>query len=323
MTDERGLFEHADGTAPRLEHGYCTDDNARMLVVTSREPDRDAPATLSRTALAFTLQAQAADGRSRNRMNVAGDWTDHPTTDDWWGRSLWGLGVAATHHDDPAIRATALAAFGVGARRRSTWPRAIAFAALGAADVLSSDVDHGGARALLRCAIRTIGAPGPAPWRWPQPRLSYANATLAEATIAAGSALGEPAVLDRGLTMLGWLLHLESIAGHLSVTGTGGRGPTDVGPQFDQQPIEVAALADACWRAYSLTGQDRWRDGIGLAAAWFDGHNDTGTVMWDDTTGGSYDGLLPVGVNLNQGAESAIAFVSTTQRARTWTRIAT
>ncbi len=31
LTDRRGLFEHADGTVPREEHGYCTDDNARML----------------------------------------------------------------------------------------------------------------------------------------------------------------------------------------------------------------------------------------------------------------------------------------------------
>jgi hypothetical protein len=27
---------------------------------------------------------------------------------------------------------------------------------------------------------------------------------------------------------------------------------------FDQQPIEVAALADACSRAFALTGDERW-----------------------------------------------------------------
>lgn len=321
MTDEHGLFEHAAGTVPRIEHGYCTDDNARMLVVTSREADHGTPAALSRTALEFTLRAQTANGRTRNRMNASGVWTDGATTDDCWGRSLWALGVAATQHDDPGIRASALAAFAVGARQRSRWPRAMAFAALGAADVLSADAAHGGARSVLRFAVRTIGAPGAAPWRWPQARLSYANATLAEATIAAGAALGEPAILDRGLTMLGWLVDLESVAGHLSVTGSGGRGPADADPQFDQQPIEVAALADACWRAHSITGQERWCDAIALAAAWFEGRNDTGTIMWDDATGGSYDGLLRTGVNLNQGAESTLALISTAQRASACTRI--
>ena len=39
MSDQRGLFEHADGTVPRLEHGYCVEDNCRLLVVTSRQLD--------------------------------------------------------------------------------------------------------------------------------------------------------------------------------------------------------------------------------------------------------------------------------------------
>ena len=31
MTDEIGIFEHADRDVPRREHGYCTDDVARLL----------------------------------------------------------------------------------------------------------------------------------------------------------------------------------------------------------------------------------------------------------------------------------------------------
>jgi hypothetical protein len=321
MSDGIGLFEHADLTAPRLEHGYCTDDNARLLVVTAREADDGAGAALSRSALSFVVRAQTAGGRTRNRMNSAGQWTDSGTTDDCWGRSLWALGVAATDHDDPIVRVTALAAFTAGARQRSRWARAMAFAALGAADVLTADANHDAARRLLHDAVGTIGEPGAAPWKWPEPRLTYANAVLAEATIAAGAALGEPAIVDRGLTMLDWLLELETVAGHLSLTGTAGRGPDHAGAQFDQQPIEAASLADACWRAYDLTGHERWRDGVRLAAAWFEGENDTGTVMWDSSTGGSYDGLLPVGVNLNQGAESALAFISTAQRLRACDRI--
>ncbi len=40
MTDERGTFEHALFSEPRPEHGYCTDDMARVLVVATREPER-------------------------------------------------------------------------------------------------------------------------------------------------------------------------------------------------------------------------------------------------------------------------------------------
>jgi hypothetical protein len=59
-----------------------------------------------------------------------------------------------------------------------------------------------------------------------------------------------------------------------------------------------------------------------MAAAWFDGANDTGTPMWDPATGGGYDGLQIKGVNRNQGAESTIALIATRQQARLLDRAA-
>ena len=38
--------------------------------------------------------------------------------------------------------------------------------------------------------------------------------------------------------------------------------------------------------------------------------------MWNPHTGGGYDGLQTSGPNLNQGAESTIALISTLQHAR-------
>lgn len=322
MTDDRGLFEHADHVAPRLEHGYCTDDNARLLVVASREPDSGPIGRLGRVALAFCREAMVADGRVRNRMDRDGKWTDTPGTDDCWGRCLWGLGAAATHHDDPSVRAMAHELFRIGARQRSPWTRSMAFAALGAADLLSADPTDDVARAVLIDTVLLIGRPrGGGDWCWPEDRLTYANAVLAEALIAAGALLDDGGVLDDGLAMLEWLLERESRPGWLSVTSTGGRSAdadiADAGAaRFDQQPIEVAAIADACWRAYTLTLNQRWVDGVLLAEAWFDGVNDAGAVMHDASTGGGYDGLRFDGVNLNEGAESTLALVSTRQRAR-------
>ncbi len=315
MTDEQGLFEHACGVRPRVEHGYCTDDNARLLVVTAREPADIAAARLCRIALSFVVAAQAPDGRVRNRMSRGGRWTDRATTDDCWGRSLWGLGAAAARLQDDELADQALACFERGIAQRSPWPRAMAFAALGAAEVLHRRPGHSAARALLLDTVTVIGVPRPEPWVWPETRLRYANAVLAEAVIAAGAALGASVVRERGLSMLRWLLEAESKHGHLSVTGVRGRGRTDVAPQFDQQPIEVAAMADACWTAFTLTGDADWMRGIGLAAAWFDGANDAAAVMYDSATGAGFDGLRSDGVNLNCGAESTLAMISTMQRA--------
>ena len=108
----------------------------------------------------------------------------------------------------------------------------------------------------------------------------------------------------------------RSSQGHLSVTPVGGSGPDDRGPRFDQQPIEVAALADACARAQTVDGDRRWADGITAAANWFLGDNDGGVVMWDLNTGGAFDGLEVCGANRNQGTESTLALLSTMQHAR-------
>jgi len=318
MSDHRGLFEHAKGPMRREEHGYCVDDNARLLVVASRERDQGSAHRLCRLALSFVLGAQSIDGRSRNRMDRDGRWTDDFATDDCWGRSLWGLGAVAAHHSDPTIRRRALVGFDNGVRQRSPWRRAMAFAALGAADVLGDDADHGPARALLVDAVEVIGPLPAGSWQWPEPRLAYANAALAEALIAAGAALSNDLALDRGLTMLAWLFELETPAGHLSPTGVGGRGPGDVAPRFDQQPIEAAAMADACWRAYTVTGDRSWWEGVEVAAKWFVGGNDTALPMYDDVSGGGFDGLQPEGANTNQGAESTLALISTMQRARSF-----
>ena len=193
----------------------------------------------------------------------------------------------------------------------------MAFAALGAAEVLSVDPDDESARTLLSDAADVLTAAGPsAGWSWPEPRLTYANAALPESMIAAGSALERPALLRRGLDLLEWLVDRETRQGHLSVTPVGGSGPDDHGPGFDQQPIEVAALADACARAKAVDDNPEWGDGIAAAAGWFLGRNDAGVVMWDPTTGGGFDGLEVGGANLNQGTESTLALLSTQQHAR-------
>jgi hypothetical protein len=258
--------------------------------------------------------SQSATGRTRNRRAAGGRWQGRHGVDDCWGRSLWAFGTVATAAPEEWMRSAATSSFNHGVKQRSPHRRAMAFAALGAAEIAEHDHRHLRARSLLADAITTIGPLADDPrWPWPEPRLSYANAALAEALIAAGHILDRPDVLDDGLTLLRWLLDRETVSGHLSPTPVGGAGPADASGRFDQQPIEVAAMADACDRAQSVTGDDAWRVGVDLAIGWFAGDNDLGAVMWDPHTNGGYDGLTPSGPNLNQGAESTLALISTLQ----------
>ena len=116
--------------------------------------------------------------------------------------------------------------------------------------------------------------------------------------------------------MLEWLLGIET-ARRSPVCDPGRRvvARRSLGPGFDQQPIEVAALADACARAHDLTGDPRWADATLQCAAWFEGSNDIGIAMIDPVSGGGHDGLEADGRNENQGAESTLAMLSTLQQA--------
>jgi hypothetical protein len=323
MTDSVGLAEHCQGTRPRWELGYCVDDVARALVVIVRDPAPGAGAgSLTERYLAFILDAVSDDGQVHNRRAVQGGWTDRPGLGDWWGRCLWALGTVVGRGVDPTGRS--LTAFDLAARRRSPHLRAMAYAGLGAAAVLDRYPGHGAARLLLADAARAVDRvadfhPFDDTWPWPEPRLRYANAVLPEVLLAAAVALGDMTWRTHGLAVLEWLFATETVQAEgdsrLSVTPVKGWSSGEARPGLDQQPIEAAALAEAAARAWSVTGEHRWREAVLLCEDWFDGRNDLGVTLADPVSGGCCDGLTRHGRNENQGAESTLALLATRQLA--------
>jgi hypothetical protein len=291
------------------------DDVARGLLVICREPEPSAElARLADQYLAFLLHAQADDGTFHNRLSYQRTWLDPADTGDWWGRAIWGLGTAAARAKASHVRDSALAAFERAVHSRSRWPRSMAFAGLGAAEVLSVIPDHKGARRMLEDAVTTVGRPMATPgWPWPETRLTYANAALAEVHLAAGQHLDDQRLVDSGLLLLGWLIDEETREGHLSTTPAGGWTVGEPRPGFDQQPIEAAAIADACARAHAITGDSVWAERLALAIGWFLGENDAKVELADWRTGGGSDGLHQTGCSNNQGAESTLALISSLQ----------
>lgn len=322
LTDDRGILEHAEYEHPRFEHGYCTDDNARLLVVAARDNAENPDSfLLARIAARFLLDALRDDGQIHNRMSFNRIWIDTPNTDDCWGRAIWGFGTAVSQSSDPELRTSCYEAFGIAVQARSDFLRSMCFALIGAAEIVKVDPSHEGAAALLAdgVAMFAFHPNGYGSWAWPEKRLTYANALIPEAMLAVGEALGYVPLIRRGAFLLQWLLRHETAGDHLSVTPVNGRGPGDFRPGFDQQPIEVAAIADAAARASAVTGDEYWEEVIDLAVNWFLGNNDVGLSMINADTGGGYDGLRLTGVNLNQGAESTLAMISTMQhRSSMW-----
>lgn len=314
LTTDVGVWEHARIMTPRVEHGFCTDDNARALIVVSRSTSPSAElADLASTYLSFVLDARTAPGRFHNRRGADGSWIDDVGSDDCQGRAWWGLGVAARFAPMAWMQTAAFDAFAACGSFTSHHLRPNAYAALGAVEILGVDPGNTAASDLLDRTSGMLATAASDRIPWPEPRLTYDNARLPEALLAAGAIRGDRHLISVGTRLLEWLVRAETNRDHFSFTPADGRTPGDPTPAFDQQPIEAAAMAEACHRAWTITGHPVWRARALDAARWLVGRNDTGMVLYDSETGGTCDGLMRHSVNENRGAESTLAGIAALQ----------
>lgn len=305
LSDAIGVREHTSYSTQHRPNGYNIDDNAEALVVATLSNDRTLD-RLARATLSLISGSLDIHGRVRNRLSTYGVWDSTATAGDPLGRAWQGVGAAFRH----GPLSLAEAAFEIANRLDYVDPeplRPSAFAALGASDLLASDPAIRPAQVMADRARRRL-LYSPARWGpWPEPRLTYANARVPEAMMALGHALCDDALTSRGLMLLEWLANVEWHGGHWSFTPVGGRGPNDARPAFDQRPIEAAAMADASFVAWQLTGDNRWAGAVLDTGFWLMGVNDARISLYDRSTGACRDGLGPTSVNNSQGAASTLS----------------
>jgi glycosyltransferase involved in cell wall biosynthesis len=318
MTDDVGIVQHSLFGVPDRRHGYCIDDNARalMLLCQARDLEPVEQQRLTRIYAAFVEHAWHEDvGGFRNFMGFDRQWLEDEGSEDSNGRTLWALGHVMRDAPQKLVRAWATALFNkaLPLGEQVTSPRAIAFTMLGLAAVLDVEPDHERCRARLRSAVTLFNglladAQRPA-WPWFEIVLAYDNARLPQAMIEAGRVLGDAQAIEVGLATLRWLMRQQRSAdGLFRPVGTESFGEPFTRPaRFDQQPLEAAATIDACRCAYQVDADPYWIEAAHKAFTWFEGENDLGVPLASEDGTLCYDGLTPMGVNLNMGAESILA----------------
>jgi hypothetical protein len=322
LTDSIGIFQHAAYAMPSYADGYCTDDNARaLLLMVLLESWSDTPARrqLATKYSAFVQHAFDRDSRRfRNFMGFDRRWRDETGSDDCFGRCLWVLGMCLGRSKHRSFQKWAAELFleALPELEAMSSPRAWAFGLIGVQEYLAhlsgdrsvSAINDRLTEKLIRLHEEQSGED----WPWFEPILSYDNAKLPHALIGSGRHGGahRHRALELGLETLRWLVTQQTRDGHFVPIGSAGfyrRG----GPQarFDQQPIEAQATVSACVEAFEATGDRHWRDEARRAFEWFLGRNDLDQPLYNSSSGGCYDGLHFDRVNLNQGAESTLAFL--------------
>jgi glycosyltransferase involved in cell wall biosynthesis len=322
MTDDTGIIQHAMYATPERARGYTTDDNARALVATMLYHDLTGDDSIlgqSRTYLSYIRHAFDENTRRfRNVMSYDRRWDpEEPFGDDVQGRALWALGITVAMAHEEATKALAGRLFFDALQPVMTFtsPRAWAFTLVGIHAYLhrySGDAFVRRARSELAGKLsglfhgRNAGS-----WPWCEDLVTYDNAKIPHALILSGQWIPDPAMLKQGLESLEWLVKLQ-LDGASKVSLIGNRGWMQKGAEqarFDQQPVDAMALVEACAEAWRATRDPAWRDRARQFLWWFLGNNDTESVIYDFETGGCRDGLQSTGPNLNEGAESTLAWL--------------
>jgi len=327
MTDDTGMLQHARYTIPDRSHGYCTDDNARALIIAAEahnllaEPPQRNEQLCDRY-LAFLLHAFDADsGRFRNFLGYDRNWLETIGSEDSHGRALWGLGAAVALLKDSRQLPLLSTLFkqALPAVEGLVSLRAIAFSLVGIHAYLaavSGDSEARRARAILAQRLhQAFVSQATDDWPWPETIVAYDNAKLPQALILSGQWLQNHDMSNMGLCTLKWLFDIQFEQGHFKPIGNHGwyyQGKSKA--RFDQQPLEAHAMIDACITAYQFSHDKEWLVRAITAFNWFLGQNDLNLPLYDAKTGGCRDGLESNGVNENQGAESSLAWLMSLAR---------
>ncbi len=323
MSDSMGIFQHAMHNVPNFAEGYCTDDNARALILTVLLENLG---TINSTRLndlasrflgfvRYAWDEKAA--RFRNFLSFQRTWTNENFSEDSHGRAVWALGTCISRSPNQGFTQMAAEIFEQALTPVSSFssPRAWAFALIGSYEYQQRFPGDRFARSSLEALatklLKLYEENSSDEWKWFEQGLSYDNAKIPHALIVSGRGLTNDKMLASGIDSLQWLTAVQtSSRGHFQPVGTDKifeRGASK--PVFDQQPIEAYSTISACLEAYRTTKDRRWYDEAEKAFQWFLGANDLGIPLYETANGGCYDGLHVDRVNRNQGAESTIAFL--------------
>ncbi len=319
LTNSTGMFQHAKYAIPNFEDGYCTDDNARGLVLSVLleelgKNDLRSAADAYAGFLNYAFDPQTR--RFRNFLRFDRRWVDDEGSDDCVGRAVWALGTCVGRSQNRTLQIWAAQMLGrvLEAMLPTTSPRAWAFALFGIHEYLgrlSGDRVAGQIRETLSMRLLDLYRQSASEeWHWFEDVVTYCNARLPHALILSGRWMGNDEMLQCGLRSLRWLCGVQrSPSGCFRPIGNDGFFTRGQQPAiYDQQPIEACSTVSACVEAFYCTHDPSWLDEAKLAFDWFSGGNDLGQALYDWTTGGCRDGLHEDRVSENQGAESTLAF---------------
>jgi len=319
LTDDTGIVQHAKYGIPNLKEGYCLDDNSRALIMAlmAYQQDKSQEAfELLPVYLSFIHYMQTDDGNFRNFLSFNRQYLDEVGSEDSFGRTIWALGYLINCAASNSYREFALELFHRSFRHFKTLThlRGMANTIIGVSLYLKvAPGDDGMVNELIRLTQPLLDAyesKQSDDWQWFEEKMTYDNAILPLALLQSFEITGNERTKEVALKTMAFLDKLTLSNGYLSPVGNDGwfyKGGSF--PAFDQQAIETMAMVLMHFKAYEMFRKPKYIEKMFLSYKWFLGENTLRAPLYDHETEGCCDGLLPTGINRNQGAESTLAYL--------------
>ena len=318
LTDQTGIIQHAVFSMPNRKEGYCIDDNARALLLmvwAGRDKKNQTTADLLSIYLSYIHYMQTEDGYFRNFMNYNKETPEARGSEDSFGRTIMALGYLINEGTSALLVKTGQDIF------KKAYPhvselvsiRGMANSIIGICQVVKyqhpDDLKRNMVITLADKMVEMYQANRESDWRWFEPVLTYDNAMLPLALLHAYEVSKNEAYLVTAFEAMEFLeskVFYDDILRPIGNHGWLTRGGAPA--LFDQQGIDVMAMVLYYQQAYRVTKEQQYIDRMYKSYQWFLGRNDLGLPLYDLSTGGCADGLHSEGVNLNEGAESTLAY---------------
>jgi glycosyltransferase involved in cell wall biosynthesis len=319
LTDDTGIVQHAKYGIPNLKEGYCLDDNARALIMAlmayQRNKSQEAFDLLP-VYLSYIHYMQREDGNFRNFLSFNREYLDEVGSEDSFGRTIWALGYLIYCAASNSYREFALELFhrSFPHFKKLVHLRGMANTIIGMSLYMKAvPTDEGMVNelaALTQPLIDAYEKTRSNDWEWFEDKMTYDNAILPLALLHSAEITGNEKVQQIALTTMAFLDKVTLADGYLKPVGNDGwyhRGGNF--PLYDQQAIETMAMVLMNFQAYELFREPEYIEKMFLCYKWFLGENSLRAPLYDHETKGCCDGLMQVGINRNQGAESTLAYL--------------
>ena len=324
LTDIFGMIQFAKHTKPELLSGYCLDDNARALLgCVELYNRRKSAGTMDLIEIYFNFikYVQKKDGHFRNFINynkTVNNFDDE--SEDSFGRAIWCLGTMVNADKLPdEMQKDAKNIFLEAIRHIEKLEslRAIAFTIIGMSLFSEKKKDSEITELIIKLSNILIDKfkdqikkTGDKHWAWFEDCLTYSNYKLSEALFRAFATTGKKEFREVAEQSINFLnsVTFENKNFFSPIGQDGWYFRNGVRSYFDQQPEDTSSAVEALVAAYEISGMPDYRDKAMLAFNWFLGKNHLNQMVYDENTGGCYDGLGKNSLNFNQGAESTLSY---------------